>query len=930
MALTEAKQKAAAKAFAKYWEDKGYEKGESQKFWLSLLRDVFGVAEPEKYITFEDQVKLDSSTGFIDGYIAETKVMIEQKGSGKDLNKPIRQSDGSMLNPFQQAKKYITELPLSQHPRWVVTCNFQEFYVYDMEKPHGDPEKIKLADLEKEYYRLSFLVDKGNVHLQREMEISIKAGEVVGLLYDGLLKQYHDPENPETLKHLNKLCVRLVFCLYAEDAGIFGKHLMFHDYMAQFAVKDMRKGLTQLFRVLNQKSDERDPYLADDDPLLAAFPYVNGGLFADETVIIPPFTEELRDLLLRRASADFDWSEISPTIFGAVFESTLNPETRRSGGMHYTSIENIHKVIDPLFLNDLVAELEAIKAISVWKTKEKSLLAFQKKLAGLEFLDPAAGSGNFLTESYLSLRRLENEVISELHHGQISMDAVTDPIQVSIAQFHGIEINDFAVTVAKTALWIAESQMMKETEKILLLDLDFLPLKTNANIVEGNALRLDWESVVDKTRLNYIMGNPPFVGGMYMSTEQKSDIIDVMEGFKSAGELDYVAGWYKKSADLMENTSIHAAFVSTNSICQGQQATTLWANLLCRGLIINFGHQTFIWDSEASIKAHVHCIIVGFSFHRDSKTVLYSAAGTGKLVSNINQYLTEGPTVIVESRSAPLCNVPPIRFGSMPRDGGGFILSEEEKEELIKKEPTAAKWIHPYLGAEEFLKNKKRYCLWLLGANPAEIAKCPTVKGRVQRVRDFRLASKAAATRKFADTPSLFCQIAQPSEGSYIPVPETSSGRRKYIPMGFLSCDVIASNLLFLIPNADLYHFGILESNVHMAWMRTVCGRLKSDYRYSKDIVYNNFPWPEPTDAQKAKIEQTAQAILDARALYPDASLAVLYDDNLMPPELRKAHHQNDRAVWEAYGKAWPITSESDCVAALMKMYQELTAKEGN
>ena len=729
--MTDIKQKAAAKAFAKYWEDKGYEKGESQKFWLSLLRDVFGVAEPEKLITFEDQVKLDSSTGFIDAYIAETKVMIEQKGRGKDLNKPIRQSDGSMLNPFQQAKKYITELPLSQHPRWVVTCNFQEFYVYDMEKPHGDPEKIKLADLEKEYYRLSFLVEKGNVHLQREMEISIKAGEVVGLLYDGLLKQYHDPENPETLKHLNKLCVRLVFCLYAEDAGIFGKHLMFHDYMAQFAVKDMRKGLTQLFKVLNQKTEERDPYLKDDDPLLAAFPYVNGGLFADETVIIPPFTEELRDLLLRRASADFDWSEISPTIFGAVFESTLNPETRRSGGMHYTSIENIHKVIDPLFLNDLKAELEEIKAVPVWKTKEKSLLAFQKKLAGLEFLDPAAGSGNFLTESYLSLRRLENEVISELHHGQISMDAVTDPIQVSIAQFHGIEINDFAVTVAKTALWIAESQMMKETEKILLLDLNFLPLKTNANIVEGNALRLDWESVVDKTRLNYIMGNPPFVGGMYMSTEQKSDIIDVMEGFKSAGELDYVAGWYKKSADLMENTSIHAAFVSTNSICQGQQATTLWANLLSRGVIINFGHQTFIWDSEASNKAHVHCIIVGLSFHRDSKTVLYSAAGTGKLVSNINQYLTEGPTVIVESRPVPLCNVPPIRFGSMPRDGGGFILSEEEKEELIKKEPIAAKWIHPYLGAEEFLKNKKRYCLWLLGANPAEIVKCPTVKDRI-------------------------------------------------------------------------------------------------------------------------------------------------------------------------------------------------------
>ena len=923
--MTDTKQKNAARAFAEYWKDKGYEKGESQAFWLSLLREVFGVAEPEKAIRFEDQVKLDKSTGFIDGFISDTHVMIEQKSADKGLNTAIKQSDGSLLTPFQQAKRYSAELPYSERPRWIVTCNFREFYVYDMENPRGEPEKIRLADLEKEYYRLSFLVDKGSVHLQREMEISIKAGEVVGLLYDGLLKQYKNPESPETLKSLNKLCVRLVFCLYAEDAGIFGRHMMFHDYLSQFAAHGLRKALAQLFRVLNQKPEERDPYLADDDPLLAAFPYVNGGLFADEDAVIPPFTEELRELLLRRASANFDWSEISPTIFGAVFESTLNPETRRSGGMHYTSIENIHKVIDPLFLDALKKELEEIQAIEVWKTKEKSLTAFQKKLASLEFLDPAAGSGNFLTESYLSLRRLENTVIDELHRGQMSLDAVTDPIQVSIAQFHGIEINDFAVTVAKTALWIAESQMMRETEKILLLDLNFLPLKTNANIVEANALRIDWESVVDKSKLDYIMGNPPFVGGMYMSAEQKRDITDLMEGFKSAGELDYVAGWYKKSADLMENTGVHAAFVSTNSICQGQQATTLWANLLKRGIIINFAHQTFIWDSEASIKAHVHCIIVGFSFHCDPKTVLYSAAGTGKLVSNINQYLTEGPTVIVESRSVPLCNVPPIRFGSMPRDGGGFILSETEKEELINKEPTAAKWIRPYLGAEEFLKNKKRYCLWLLGANPAEIAKCPTVKERIQRVREFRLASKAAGTRKFAETPTLFCQIAQPTTGNYIAVPKTSSERRKYIPLGILDSHIIASDLLFLIPEANKYHFGILESNVHMAWMRTVCGRLKSDYRYSKDIVYNNFPWPTPTPEQKALIEQTAQGILDARALYPDASLADLYDELTMPPELRKAHQQNDRAVMAAYGFPVKGFTESDCVAALMRMYQELT-----
>ena len=926
--MTSAQQQAAAKSFAAYREDKGYEKGESQKFWLSRLRDVFGVAEPEKLITFEDQVKLDSSTGFIDGYIAETKVMIEQKGSGKDLNKPIRQSDGSMLNPFQQAKKYITELPVSQHPRWVVTCNFQEFYVYDMEKPHGDPEKIKLADLEKEYYRLSFLVDKGNVHLQREMEISIKAGEVVGLLYDGLLKQYHDPENPETLKHLNKLCVRLVFCLYAEDAGIFGKHLMFHDYMAQFAVKDMRKGLTQLFRVLNQKSDERDPYLKDDDPLLAAFPYVNGGLFADEAVIIPPFTEELRDLLLRRASADFDWSEISPTIFGAVFESTLNPETRRSGGMHYTSIENIHKVIDPLFLNDLVAELEAIKAIPVWKTKEKSLLAFQKKLASLEFLDPAAGSGNFLTESYLSLRRLENEVISELHHGQISMDAVTDPIQVSIAQFHGIEINDFAVTVAKTALWIAESQMMKETEKILLLDLDFLPLKTNANIVEGNALRLDWESVVDKSKLNYIMGNPPFVGARLMSPEQKDDVNHIFAGWKNAGNLDYVCCWYKRAADMMKETAIRAALVSTNSVTQGETVANLWKPLFEDGVHIDFAHRTFRWDSEASIKAHVHCVIVGFSIAAYTKDKIIYTAGRPQIVSNINGYLIDADNIFVESRSKPLCKVPEIGIGNKPIDGGFYLFEKEEMQDFLTKEPAAKPYFHPWYGSREFINQSPRYCLWLGDCPPMEIKKMPECLKRVQAVRQYRLESPSAGTVKLADKPTRF-HVENMPKGTYVVIPKVSSENRKYVPMGFMTPDILCSDLVFLIPNAELYHFGVLTSNVHMAWMRAVCGRLEMRYRYSKDVVYNNFPWPTPTEAQKAKIEETAQAILDARKLYPEASFADMYgEDIVLFPEVLSAHQQNDRAVMAAYGFPVKNFTESDCVADLMKRYQKLTQNQ--
>lgn len=514
--MTEVKQRIAFKEFAEYWKDKGYEKGESQKFWISLLT-ILGVEHPEQFISFEDQVHLDH-TSFIDGYIHTTKVLIEQKSSDKDLYKPIKQSDGSLLNPFQQAKRYITELPLSKHPRWVVTCNFQKFCIYDMERPNGEPQEILLKDLEKEYYRLSFLVDTGSELLKKEMEVSIQAGEIVGLLYDAFLNQYIDKTSEDTLKSLNMLCVRLVFCLYAEDAGVFPKHNMFLDYLKHFETVRMRKALIELFEVLNTKPEDRDPYL---EPELSAFPYVNGGLFANEKIEIPNFTEDIRELLLTKASEEFDWSEISPTIFGAVFESTLNPETRRSGGMHYTSIENIHKVIDPLFMDELTKEFQEIKQLPQNKNRDKKLTEFQDMISNLTFLDPACGSGNFLTETYISLRKLENAVLHELYKGQITLGAITNPIKVSIKQFYGIEINDFAVTVAKTALWIAESQMLKKTENIVHMDLDFLPLKTYTNIVEDNALHINWENVIPKNELNYIMGNPPFVGARLMSQAQK-------------------------------------------------------------------------------------------------------------------------------------------------------------------------------------------------------------------------------------------------------------------------------------------------------------------------------------------------------------------------------------------------------------------------
>lgn len=913
----------AAKEFAAYWKDKGYEKGESQPFWIELLGKVLGVENPTHFITFEEQVKLDH-TSFIDGHIAATHVLIEQKGKGKDLRKAIKQSDGSLLTPFQQAKRYAAELPYSQRPRWIVTCNFEEFLVYDMEKPNGEPEQILLKDLEKEYFRLQFLTDTGDENIKREMEVSIQAGNLVGILYDEILKQYIDKTNPRSLQSLNMLCVRLVFCLYAEDAGIFGGHNKFHNYIKSFSAKDMRKALIELFKILDTKPEDRDPY---EEEMLASFPYVNGGLFADENIEIPQMNDTIRDLLLRKASEDFDWSAISPTIFGAVFESTLNPETRRSGGMHYTSIENIHKVIDPLFLDELREELAEIKDIKVAKTKENKLKQYRKKLGSLTFFDPACGSGNFLTETYISLRRLENEALEAASDGQISFD-MGNIIEVSIGQFYGIEINDFAVTVAKTALWIAESQMMKETENIIHINLDFLPLKSYANIVEGNALRIDWESVVPKDKLNYIMGNPPFVGYSLQSPEQKQDIISIYvdekgKPYKTAGKTDYVSGWYFKAAEFMQNTNICSAFVSTNSITQGEQVAGVWKPLYDRfNIHIDFAHRTFRWDSEASLKAHVHCVIVGFSIVEKLKDKQLYTSDRLQLVKNINAYLIDAPDVFVESRTKPISKVLPMSTGNRPADGGHLIIEKEDYEDFIKKEPLAIKYIKKLTGAVEFINNKERYCLWLVGANPVELRKMPEVMKRIELCRQDRL-NGAPDRQKLADTPSLFRETNNPD--TYIIVPRVSSENRRYIPLGFLDKDVIPTDSATIIQNANLYDFGILTSNVHMAWVRAVCGRLKSDYRYSKDIVYNNFPWPIPTDEQKAKIEQTAREILDARSLYPDCSLADLYDELTMPVELRKAHQANDKAVMQAYGFDIKTMTESACVSELMKMYQKLT-----
>lgn len=929
--MTDIQQREAARRFFYKWKGKGREDEDARSYWIDVLQDVLGVEKVTDRVDFEKKViGPDGNTKRIDAYIPETHVLIEQKSLGIALDKPQAGHNG--MTPYEQAKMYDNGLPFDEKARWIVTSNFAEIWIYDMNQKKPEPLKLALADLQSKYHLLDFLVNQKTQKLTDEMRISLQAGELVGVLYEAFLKQYKNPNDPETLKSLNKLCVRLVFCLYAEDAGIFGKKNLFHDYMAQFDARNARNALRKLFRVLDQKPEDRDPYLADDDPLLASFPYVNGGLFADEDIEIPPLTDELLSTLLQKASGDFDWSEISPTIFGAVFESTLNPETRRSGGMHYTSIENIHKVIDPLFLNDLQAEFAEIDAIPIPRTKNSRLRDFQKKLADLTFLDPACGSGNFLTETYLSLRRLENKVVVGIiatdkgsTEGQIVMGETLDPIKVSIGQFYGIEINDFAVTVAKTALWIAESQMIRETEHIVRYEIDFLPLKSYANIVEANALRIDWDTVVPKEKLSYIMGNPPFVGKKEQTKEQKAELTALFDAkTKGVGNLDYVCGWYKQALNMIRGTNIFCAFVSTNSITQGEQAPVLWKSIFADGIRIDYAYRTFQWDSEASLKAHVHCVIVGFSTAGRDKKILFDSDKQAQVVDNINPYLVNAPTVFIENRSKPISNAPEMNYGSMPIDDGHLILEKEDVIAILAENPANNIMIRKYVGGAELIQNKERWCLWLKGISPSVIQKSKIVTERIKDTAEFRRSSNRPQTLALADTPTLFGEIRQP-DTTMLVIPKVSSENRRYIPLAYITPETIVNGSALIVPSATLFHFGILSSNVHNSWMRVVAGRMKSDYQYSGKIVYNNFPWPNPTEAQKARIEQTAQGILDARALYSDCSLADLYDETTMPPELRKAHQQNDKAVMQAYGFDVKTTTEASCVAELMKLYQALT-----
>ncbi|MGN0282474.1 MAG: DNA methyltransferase [Prevotella sp.] len=925
-------RESAARHFIKTWSNRGYEKGESQSFWYQLLHDLLGVDTPANFISFELPVHL-KSVKFIDAYIPSTKVVIEQKSANEDLLRAKRQSDNEKLTPYEQALRYSAGLSYSMRPRWIVTCNFKSFLVYDMEKIDGEPFEIKLKSLEREYHLLRFLIDDGTAELRHKKQLSFKAGELIGSLYDELHRQYVKPESDVCLRSLNILCVRLVFCLFAEDSCLFGaSRSMFHDYLSSYKPMQMRKALIDLFNILNTPEEERDPYT---EPQLAAFPFVNGGLFADENVEIPNLTPAIADLLLSECSAGFEWRDISPTIFGALFEDTMNPETRREGCMHYTSVENIHRVIDPLLLNDLRAEQKQIMQIAADKTRRKRLVEFLDKLGSLRFLDPACGSGNFLTETYLSLRRIENEVLAVLYSGERQMGGELTPIKVSIENFYGIEINDFAVTVARSALWIAEAQMMMDTERIVSRELNFLPLRSYSHIVNADALTVEWDSVAPRPIVSYVIGNPPFKGKKSRSARQKTSLTAAIgDDCQGSGNMDIVSGWYLKAARYMQGTGIRTAFVSTINITRGEQASLLWKSLLGRyGLTINFAYKPFVWNSESIDQAQVHCTIIGISpSNGNGGGTIYSVEEIPQKAKNISPYLRDEETTFVVSRTTPICDVPATGIGNKPIDDQNYLFTDKQKSDFLALEPNAAKYFREWYGANELIKGKHRWLLWLAKCPPQEQKEMPYARKRIENVKKFRMESSDAGTRRLADYPTKF-HVTNLPESDIIVIPEVSSENRDYIPMWFFRKeeleDKLFSNLVKLMPNATLFHFGILQSDVHMAWVRAVCGYKDFRPRYSTQIVFNNFPWPRANEGQKEKIASTAKSILDARAEHGNCTIDTIYNSTLMPDSLREAHRKNDAAVRSAYGFK-PDTPEEEIVGKLMTMYRKITSSQNN
>ncbi|MDO5297458.1 MAG: N-6 DNA methylase [bacterium] len=923
-------RKVAIKKFVERWQKaEGHEDKEARSFWIELFHDVLGVSQPTRLLDFERRVRQRR----IDVYCEEFGILIENKSRGVDLAVPRVTKKYGQETAYGQACWYRQYM--AKNPLWIITCNFDEICIYDMHSGDSIPyegqyaAKILLKELPDEYYLLEQLIDKSTSRLEVEKKLSVKATGLVGQLYDALMKQYKNIESDKKEQHdLNVLIVRLVFLFYAEDAGILQSYQAFLNFIKDLKPAKIRQALIELFKVLNTCPEERDPYLEKE---LGDFPYVNGGLFAED-IVIPQFDDGLARLL-HEASAGFDWKDISPTIFGAAFESTLNPETRRSGGMHYTSVENIHRVIDPLFLNGLKAELASIEGEKTVNVRVRRLKAFRDKLAHLTFLDPACGSGNFLTETYLCLRRLENMALRDLlledeHRGKDKGDNLylgdvgwQYGIEVSISQFYGIEINDFAVAVAKTALWIAEAQAKAETEELVGTGLNILPLANNDNIVVANALRLDWNSIIPKERLHYIVGNPPFAGRRYKSAAQQDDV----RLFFKYKDIDYVACWFKKAALYMDNTAIEAALVATNSITQGEQRSALWHDLIEKyGININFAYSTFVWNSESLNKAAVYCVIIGFSQHHWQNKELYNPADdTVRKTDYISSALLAAPEIFLRNRSLPLCDVPLMVNGNSPLDGNALKIEPAEYAEF-KDCP----FVKRLMGGEEMLKNKRRYVLWLAGVEEKLWKQFPKVVERVALCREKRL-TMGKDVQRLASKPALFRDTLNPD--NYIALPILSSENRDYVPMVYLGSDVIPTNQLQCVPDAGLYHFGVLTSQVNMAWLRAVGGRFKGDYRYSKEIVYNNFPWPRPTAEQRACIEQTARDILAVRATYLSQqgkyTLDKLYKRGKMPADLLEAHLANDLAVEAAYGVSFG-GDEQNIVEHLFNLYAQLTKAE--
>ena len=931
--------KKEAKEFVKRWKKRlgaipagsNNEQQDTQKFWVDLLINVLGIPSNtiDSFVDFERKVRGRR----IDVFVSDHNFLCEQKSWGIDLDKP-EPRNGGMETPLQQAMWYARHLPYSERPRWVMTCNFGTFRLYDLdnERPEDTVQEFSLEELQDSLYLLSFLTSNETSRLHKEQQLSIEAGAYVSRLYDALAKQYHhieekDERAQEEQRSLNVLITRIIFLLYAEDADLLQSHQAFGRYCEGDPAK-LRRKLVDLFEAIDTPLDKRDEYVDED---LAAFPYVNGGLFADSSIIVPQMTPEILEAITD-ASQDFDWREISGVIFGGVFEGTLNPETRHAGGMHYTSVENIERCLRPLFLDELWDELHEAEGERTAAKRKQALARLHDKVASITIGDPACGSGNFLTEAYRQLRTIENRIIEDElseetgNAGQTSLVIAQDsPVRVSLDQLYGIEINDFAVSVAKTALWITEEQMLRKTQEIYVgYDFDFLPLRSLSNLHEGNALKTDWSEVFPDD-LTYLVGNPPFLGARNQSKEQKAELLEVFDGAKNAGNIDYCGAWYMKAARFTQGKRTRCALVSTNSICQGEQVANLWKPLHDLGIHIDFAHNTFRWDNEAADKAHVFCVIVGFSRENCEKRLYVhdtpDTAEVKKAAKSINAYLSDAPDAFIWNRNKPICDVPKIGIGNKPIDGGFYLFADEEKTDFLNREPGAKSYFHRWIGSREFLHGESRWCLYLGDATFAELKELPRCRERIEAVREYRLASKSVPTRKLADRPAHF-HVENMPKGNSIVVPKVSSERRRYIPMGFVGPETLCSDLVFLIPNASLYHFGILQSQFHNAWMRTVAGRLKSDYRYSGGIVYNNFVWPEPTVSQREEVERCAQAVLDARDAQEGATLADMYDpkNETFFPELMAAHKALDAAVEAAYGIDFG-GDEEKIVAHLFNLY---------